>query len=275
MQQGPYREPAVFIEEINSWLSASRLRLNPAKTEVVWLGSGQQINQVDVSDILILSSSVKVVESAQAWRHYRQSAVAVVTRCCALPVRILPLAAATSTLSVTTSRSHKGTSTGVYFMSPGVLQLPAVRSDDKLMRQVQSVQNAAARLITGAKRCKHITPILRQLHWLPVRRRVEFKMASLVYQVLSSKVPGYLADDIHLASESPACSLRSSSERKCSLCFTVVLVTDVLLQLDHVYGTTYLPVCETRKLHRIQKQLKTFMFQTDCGASWLFWYCAL
>ena len=47
-----------------------------------------------------------------------------------------------------------------------------------------------ARLITGAKRREHITPILRQLHWLPVRRRVEFKVASLVYQVLSSKVPG-------------------------------------------------------------------------------------
>ena len=79
---------------------------------------------------------------------------------------------------------------------------------DKLMRQVQSVQNAAARLITGAKRREHIPPILRQLHWLPVRRRVEFKITSLVYQVLSSKVRSYLADDIHLASENSARSLR-------------------------------------------------------------------
>ena len=38
---------------------------------------------------------------------------------------------------------------------------------------------------------EHITPILRELHWLPVGRRVELKIASLVYQVLSSKV-GYL-----------------------------------------------------------------------------------
>ena len=60
-------------------------------------------------------------------------------------------------------------------------------------------------------------PILRQLHWLPVRWRVEFKIASLVYQVLASKVPTYLADDIHLASESSARSLRSSSGRKCSV----------------------------------------------------------
>ena len=36
-------------------------------------------------------------------------------------------------------------------------------------------------------------------------------------------------------------------ESALSLVFTVVLVTDVLLQLDHVSGTTYLPVCETRK----------------------------
>ena len=119
---------------------------------------------------------------------------------------------------------------------------------DKLMRQVQSVQNAAARLITGAKRREHITHILRQLHWLPVRRSVEFKIASLVYQVLSRKIPTYLSDDIHLASESSAHSLGSSSgESVLSLVFTVVLVTDVLLQLDHVSGTTYLPGCETRK----------------------------
>ena len=77
---------------------------------------------------------------------------------------------------------------------------------------------AAARLIIiiGAKRREHIPPTLRQLLWLPVRRRVEFKTASLVYQEdlsLSSKVPGY---HIHLASESSARSLRSSLGRKCS-----------------------------------------------------------
>jgi len=60
---------------------------------------------------------------------YRQSVVALVTSCCALPVLILPLEAATSTLSVTTSRSYKDISTGVHFMSPGLLQLSAVRSD--------------------------------------------------------------------------------------------------------------------------------------------------
>ena len=47
---------------------------------------------------------------------------------------------------------------------------------DGLMSR-QSVQNATARLITGVRRCEHITPALRQLHWLPVRRRVDFKIS--------------------------------------------------------------------------------------------------
>ena len=121
---------------------------------------------------------------------------------------------------------------------------------DKLMRQVQSVQNAAARLIAGAKRREHITPILRQLHLLPVRRRVEFKTASLVYQCCQAKYM-YLAIWLTIFISPQKVLLAPSGllrrESALSLVFTVVLVTDVLLQLDHVSGTTYLPVCETRK----------------------------
>ena len=49
-----------------------------------------------------------------------------------------------------------------------------------LFRRLQSAQNAAARLITGTRRRHHITPVLRDLHWLPVRRRVDYaSLASL------------------------------------------------------------------------------------------------
>jgi len=39
------------------------------------------------------------------------------------------------------------------------------------MSRLQSVQDAVVSLITGVRRCEHITPVLRQLHWLPVRQR--------------------------------------------------------------------------------------------------------
>jgi len=47
------------------------------------------------------------------------------------------------------------------------------------MRRLQAVQNAAARLITGTRGLDHIIPILRHLHWLPVRQCIEFKLAML------------------------------------------------------------------------------------------------
>ena len=58
---------------------------------------------------------------------------------------------------------------------------------DELTRCLQSAQNAADRLVAGTRRCDHISPVLRQLHWLPVRQRVRvvFKIATLVHQSLS------------------------------------------------------------------------------------------
>ena len=66
---------------------------------------------------------------------------------------------------------------------------------DSLVQRLQAVQNAAARLVSGTRRSEHITPVLRQLHWLPVRERIEFKIAVLVYKALNGLSP--LADDCH------------------------------------------------------------------------------
>jgi len=74
-------------------------------------------------------------------------------------------------------------------------------TDNGLLRRLQSVQNAAARLVTGARRCDHITPVLRQLHWLPVRQHVVFKIAGLVHQSLVGLAPAYLVDDCRLLSD--------------------------------------------------------------------------
>ena len=43
--------------------------------------------------------------------------------------------------------------------------------------------------------------MLRKLHWLPVRQRVVFKIATLVHRSLSGNAPGYLADDCQLVAD--------------------------------------------------------------------------
>jgi len=87
---------------------------------------------------------------------------------------------------------------------------------DSLLHRLQSVQNAAARLVTGTRRCDHITPVLRQWHWLPVRQRIHFKIAGRwIFQALTGQAPPYLADDCRLISDSGRRRLRSSDIRTC------------------------------------------------------------
>ena len=46
---------------------------------------------------------------------------------------------------------------------------------DGLLKKLQAVQNAAARVVMGTNKFDHITPVLRDLHWLPVRQRIKYK----------------------------------------------------------------------------------------------------
>ena len=59
---------------------------------------------------------------------------------------------------------------------------------------LQRVQNTATRLVLGLKRRAHITPALKKLHWLPVRQRITFNIATLVHRVQHQDCPPYLCD---------------------------------------------------------------------------------
>ena len=59
--------------------------------------------------------------------------------------------------------------------------------------RLQSVMNAAARLVCSERKCDHITPLLQDLHWLRVPQRIEFKLAVLAFRCLHDMAPPYLA----------------------------------------------------------------------------------
>jgi len=81
-----------------------------------------------------------------------------------------------------------------------------------LLRRLQSVTNAAARLIYSSSRFDHITALLRQLHWLKAKERTDFKLAVLVFKCVHGSAPPYLADELSRPADSLAlCRLRSAS----------------------------------------------------------------
>jgi len=81
--------------------------------------------------------------------------------------------------------------------------------------ELQGVQNAAARLITGTRKFDHVTPILRELHWLPVAQQIQYKIAMLVNKMSAGLAPPYLAElcrpVVHLTGRR---HLRSAASRK-------------------------------------------------------------
>ena len=55
---------------------------------------------------------------------------------------------------------------------------------DDQVRRLQLIQNTAARLITRTRKHEHITPVLRRLHWLPVREPIDYKILLLAFKGL-------------------------------------------------------------------------------------------
>ena len=78
---------------------------------------------------------------------------------------------------------------------------------DVLLRKLQSVLNASARLISGTRKHDHITHVLKELHWLPVQQRIKFKLLLTVYKCLNGSAPLYLRRRLNLVNNP---KLRSS-----------------------------------------------------------------
>jgi len=132
-----------------------------------------------------------------------------------------------------------------------------------LISKVQSVQNAAARLLTATRRGDHIAPVPRQLHWLPVQKRVDFKLACFIYSSLLGQTTPCLADDIHLVSEGPRRRLCSSTDRSCAVPRTHNTFGDRSFAAARPRLWNSLPVHlrdEDISYNSFQHELKTFWF---------------
>ena len=81
---------------------------------------------------------------------------------------------------------------------------------ETLLQKLQRVQNAAARLVTGTRKYEHITPVLKELHWLPIKQRIEYKILLLTFKALMGQAPEYISDLVK--PYQPTRSLRSQSQ---------------------------------------------------------------
>ena len=83
--------------------------------------------------------------------------------------------------------------------------LPQIQLD-----KLQRVQNTAARIVSKTKKSEPITPILRSLHWLPIQKRIIFKLLLITYKALNGQAPIYISE--LLTNYKPSRNLRSSAK---------------------------------------------------------------
>ena len=116
------------------------------------------------------------------------------------------------------------------------------------IQKLQRVQNAAARIITGIKKYDHITPALKELHWLPVQQRIEFKILLLTYKALNNMAPSYITSMFTMQGQERY-SLRSNA----SLQLKILRTNTKRAETEHFqslllhYGTAYLITFVTRR----------------------------
>uniref|UniRef100_A0A669C582 Reverse transcriptase domain-containing protein n=1 Tax=Oreochromis niloticus TaxID=8128 RepID=A0A669C582_ORENI len=132
--------------------------------------------------------------------------------------------------------------------------------------RLQVVQNAAARLLTKSSKYSHVTPLLSQLHWLPVKFRVDFKILVLTYRAVHGLAPAYIFD--LLQPYVPSRSLRSSD-----LGLLAIKNTKRRTKGDRAFATVAprlwnsLPQAlrTVDSVAVFKKQLKTHLFKTAFG----------
>ena len=78
--------------------------------------------------------------------------------------------------------------------------------------RLQRIQNNAARLVLQKSKRQHVTPLLKQLHWLPIQTRIDYKLATLAFRHFDGSLPQYLSLQGWIYINRPD-RLRSSNDR--------------------------------------------------------------
>ena len=118
--------------------------------------------------------------------------------------------------------------------------------------------------MTRSRKTDRITPILKQLHWLPVAERVKHKVLSLAFRAVRENRPAYLTDLIRLYC--PSRSLRSADQSLLAVPGPRVVKTKRYGQRAFSYIATILwnalprNIRETNSISSFRSSLKTFLF---------------
>jgi hypothetical protein len=190
------------IVDVETWMRSNRLQLNTAKTEVMWCASSRRQSQLPVEPLQLGQDAVTPVHAVRDLGIYLDSDVSMKTH--------IAKTVASCFATLRQIRSIRRSVMRPVLLSL-VVSLVLTRLDygcttlaglpTTLLDRLQSVLNAAARLVNSARKFDHVTPLLRDLHWLRIAERINFRLSVLVYRGLHGQAPAYITSDLQRVSD--------------------------------------------------------------------------
>ena len=248
------------ISDIAEWMATNFMKLNDGKTEVMVFGAANKIRpqvNVNIRDQDIQpSKSVRNLGVVYDPGLLMDKHITMVSRAANMHIRnigsirryLSPEAAKVLVHSLVISRLDYG--------NVLLYGLPQTQ-----LSRLQRIQNKAARVITRTPRRDHITPVLYDLHWLPVVWRIKFKVALYAYRCLNELAPMYLQDLV--TQYHPTRNLRSEQQNLLTMpkARTVYGHRAFSVAAPFVWNSLPIDLRLAPSLTMFKKNLKTYIFR--------------
>ena len=200
------------MDEIEKWMVFNKLQLNGEKTDFVITGSTSLLKKLNISTIQVGDSTVSTSPYVKNLRVIFDSHLSIkqhisaLCKSCGHQIHMIGKVVNFLTPRAAEQLVHFFVTSRLDNRNLLLFGLP-----DKLIYRLQLLQHRAARLITHTKH-DHIRPVMKSLHWLPLRSRIIFKILLLVYKSLHGLAPAYLTELIK--PYAPESNLRSRMKNR-------------------------------------------------------------
>jgi hypothetical protein len=205
------------VHAVKEWMTCNKLKLNGDKTEMLVSGTSHFLDQLDSPPVLCIEGTN--VESSECVRDLGvfidqtlslHGHISAVCRLANYEIRKLSAVREFLTFSVLVQLVSSLVLSRLDYCNSLFVGLPETE-----LSRLQAVMNNAARMIFRRSKRHHISPMLIQLHWLPVKYRAQYKVATLAFQKFNNALPKYLSDLLRIEVRDPnAVSTRSSGQKK-------------------------------------------------------------
>ena len=199
------------IEDVAEWMGDSKLKMNDDKTELMAIGTRSKLRQVipHLAPVAISGCDIPFSQSVRNLGFYLDETLSMDAHikylCRILFCQLRRIGKIRSFLS--TDAANKLAVSFILSRLDCCNSLLAGIPDNKL-NKLQRIQNHAARLVYRQSRHASATALLRTLHWVPVKARIQYKIACLCFQcIYQDSMAPYIFDLLHLYC--PSRTLRS------------------------------------------------------------------